>query len=594
MVLSVLSASGFAAHDRITDCGDDCEFYPTVIIPGLGQSSVCVLDENGDFVLNDEGKKISAFPAYIQLPEIIKTAVVPLLLSLALQRDAGLSDALAEVIDICFEINKCDNNAQPIGNVKVEKFMYPYSECSEYEQSIINSHIPFHLYPTDLPYDHLYYFSYNSFGNHIDATKELYDYIQMVKEQTGHDKINLVPISQGGTYANALFEYYPDVMDSLHKVLYIVPALDGSTIIGDVFNDRVTFLEAEYLYNGFLENLGLLDSNTARIIEIAARILPDEVLMTCLEKAVKTLVEDVMTMSTSMWALCPSGDYLSAAELYLSSPERASIKEQTYKYYQAQLHSDDNIRKLLDKGVQVFNVAQYNFPMINVGETWNTQNADYIIQLDSTSMGAYAANVGEKLPEDYKQQNTNCSNPEHNHISPDRVVDASTGLLPDTTFYFAGQRHDLTQHNDVILEIAMELIAHDDIKDVYSSPEFPQFNYGRDVRNLLSLLEIAGEIDTASLSADDAAEFNAAVAQAENTLANSTAKPEEFTAAEKKLTDILVKLGAAEAVETKEPSVFLEKLSLWIYDNYGTNGYSEMPAITVKKIFNGIKNIFSK
>ena len=209
-------------------------------------------------------------------------------------------------------------------------------------------------------------------------------------------------------------------------------------------------------------------------------------------------------------------------------------------------------------------------------------------------MGAYAANVGEKLPEDYKQQNTNCSNPEHNHISPDRVVDASTGLLPDTTFYFAGQRHDLTQHNDVILEIAMELIAHDDIKDVYSSPEFPQFNYGRDVRNLLSLLEIAGEIDTASLSADDAAEFNAAVAQAENTLANSTAKPEEFTAAEKKLTDILVKLGAAEAVETKEPSVFLEKLSLWIYDNYGTNGYSEMPAITVKKIFNGIKNIFSK
>ena len=74
--------------------------------------------------------------------------------------------------------------------------------------------------------------------------------------------------------------------------------------------------------------------------------------------------------------------------------------------------------------------------MINVGETWNSQNADFIIQTDSTSMGAHFANVGETLPDDYVQQNTHCSDPTHNHISPDRVVDASAGLLPDTTFYF--------------------------------------------------------------------------------------------------------------------------------------------------------------
>ncbi len=586
MLISAFSFGGFAAHDRITDCGDDCEFYPTIIIPGLGQSSVRVADENGDFVLDADGNKISAFPAYIQIPEVIKTAIVPVLMSLVFQRDAGLSDALAKVIDSCFGINKCDNNAQPTGNVILEEFLYPYSECSDYEKGIINSHIPFNLYPTDLPYDHLYYFSYNSFGNHIDTTERLYDYIQMVKEQTGHDKINLVPISQGGTFANALFEYYPEVMDCLHKVLYIVPAIDGSTIIGDIFNDRITFLKAEYLYNGFLENLGLLDANTARIIEIAARILPDEVLMTSLEKAVATLVEDVMIMSTGMWALCPSGDYPTAAELYLSTPEMANIKAQTDKYYRAQLHAHDNIKTLLAKGVQVFNVAQYDFNMINVGETWNTQNADYIIQLDSTSMGAHAAKVGETLPEDYVQQNTYCSNPDHNHISPDRVVDASTGLLPDTTFYFDGQRHDLTQHNDVILEIAMELIAHDDIKDVYSDPRFPQFNIGRDVRKLYELLEIADEIDTAALSAEDATEFAAAVKQAEDTVNDSTVEAGVFEAAEERLEAILVKLGATEATEKKEKSAFLEKLSLWLYDNYGTNGYSEMPAITLNKLWN--------
>ncbi len=591
-MIACMGTVGTFAAEKKADCGDDCEFYPTIIIPGLGQSSVCVTDDDGNFVLDDEGKKISAFPAYIQLDKVIKEVALPLVFSLATQKDMGLSDALADAIELCFGINASDLNAQNTGNVVVEKFPYSFAECSDYEMSIINSHIPFNLYPTDLPDDHLYYFCYNSFGNHIDLANELYDYIQMVKEQTGHDKVNIVPISQGGTIASAMFEYKPQVMDELHKVLFIVPALDGSTIIGDVFNGRITFLDKDYLYNGFLENLGLLDHQTARMIEVIARILPDEVLVGSLEKAVKRLVENVMIRSTSMWALCPSGDYLTAAEKYLSTPEMASIKEQTYKYYQAQLNCKNNIQTLVDKGVQVFCVAEYDFAMINVGSNWNTENADYIIQLDSTSMGTYAANVGETLPEDYVQQNTYCDNPEHNHISPDRVVDASTGLLPDTTFYFDNQRHDLTQHNDIILKIAMELIAHDDIKDVYSSPEFPQFNYGRDVRNTRTLLEQAKAVDAAKLSADDAAELAAAIKQGEDALATTTGKADDLPNAETRLTAILVKIGALEVEEKKESS-FFNDLSLWLYENYGTNGYSEMPGITVGKIWDSFKSLFT-
>ncbi len=576
MLVSAGSIGAFAA-DKRTDCGDDCEFYPTIIIPGLGQSSVCVADENGDFVLDKDGKKISAFPAYIQIPKVIKTAIVPLLLTLITQRDMGLSDAFAKVIEDAFGINASDLEAQNTGNVILEEFKYSYAECNEYEQSVINSHIPFNKYHTDLPKDHLYYFTYNSFGNHIDIANRLYAYIQMVMEQTGHDKVNIVPISQGGTVASAMFEYHPEIMDQLHKVLFIVPALDGSTIIGDVFNDRINFLNPDYLYHGFLENSGLLDKQTAKIIEIALRILPDEILMSALNKAVDILVEKIMIRSTSMWALCPSGDYESAAELRLSDPEMASIKEQTYKYYQAQLHADDNIQTLLDKGVQVFNVVEYDYPLINVGETWDSQNADYIIQVDSTSIGAYLANVGETLPEDYQQKNTHCSNPDHNHISPDRVVDASAGLLPDTTFYFDGQRHDLTQHNDVILELAFELIAHDDITDVYSDERFPQFNIGRDVREIESLIELG-----------EAAEGNDAVAKATEVakavLADSAVTAEEYDEAVDNLKAALVDAGVIKAEKEKNPA-FFEKISDWLYENYGTNGFSEMPRLTLKKIF---------
>ncbi len=598
MLFSLGAVGAFAAETKRTACGDDCGYYPTIIVPGLGQSGTYVVDDNGDYILDDEGNRITSFPAYIQLDKIIKKVIGPALLTLITQRDMGLSDAAAEAIDLCFDINACDFNAQPTGNLKLDRYLYSYAECSASEQAKINSHIPFNLYPTELPEDHLYYFAYNSFGNHIDIVEELYKYIQMVKEQTGHDKFNIVPISQGGSIVSALWDYHPDVMDSIHKVLFIVPALDGSTIIGDIFNGRINFLNANYLYNGFLENLGLLDEGTARIIEVALRILPDEVIMAILNKAVDKLLNNVLLKSTGMWALCPSADYISAAERHLSTPEMASIKEQTYKYYQAQLNSDNNIKKLLSKGVQVFSVVEYNFPLINVGGSWNTQNADYIIHLDSTSMGAYAANVGETLPSDYVQQNTYCKNPAHNHISPERIVDVSTSLLPDTSFYFEGQRHDLTQHNDIILKLAMELIASDEIKDVYSSPDFQQFNYGRDVRPLRNLLSTAAGVDTSKLSAEDSAELAAAVADGKAALNRTVDVKDAFKAPEARLTSILVKIGAIEAEEVKETSPIFEKLSLWLYENYGTNGYSELPMLTINligmKITNFFNSIFNK
>ena len=567
-----------------TACGADCPYYPTIIVPGLGQSSTIVIDENGDPVLDKDGNKVSSFPAYVQTGKLVGRLLGPALLSLVTQRDVGLSKAGADAIDICFGLNACDLNGQLGNQVMTEKFPYSYAEYSEYDRDVVNHHIPFEQYPTDLPRDHLYYFEYNSFGNHIDLANELYDFIQMVKAQTGHDKVNLVPLSQGASITSAMIEYHPEIADQLHKILFVVPALDGSKIIGDVFNGRITFLNPDYLYSGFLEDMRLLDEHTARLIEVAARILPDELIAKVLSSAVDELVGGVMIRSTSMWALCPSADYPSAAEKYLSSPEMAEIRRQTDRYYQVQLHARDNILALKEAGVQIFDLAEYDFPLINVGESWNKQNGDFIIQLDSTSMGATSANCGETLPEGYVQQNTHCTNPAHNHISPDNVIDASTGLLPDTTFYFKNNRHDLTQHNDTILKIAMNLIAHDDLTDVFSHPDFPQFLPGRNVSKLKPLLAQAKELDTTKLPPAKADALNDAIVQAQDVLAHTDGTMEDIAAAEQALTDALVAVGEAEVEKEKDPT-FLRNLSEWLYRNFGANGYSEFPRTALQKLF---------
>ena len=578
------------SSEKITACGEDCAFYPTIIIPGLGQSNVMVTDDNGEFLLDKNGAKISAFPAYLDVGSMIRIAVFPLLASILTQKDVGLSAAFGKIIDTSFGINTSDNNGQNTGNVKTERYLYPYSEFNDYEVESVNHHVPFELYPTELPKDHLYYFAYNSFGNHIDLVDELYEFIQMVKAQTGHDKVNLVPLSQGSTMVSAMLEYYPQVADELHKIFFVVPALNGSIIIGDVFNDRVNFLNRDYLYNGFFDELGLLDEFTARLIEIALRILPDEVMMKTVAEGVRHLVEGVMTKSTAMWTLCPPEDYPSAAQKYLSSPERANIKAQTDKYYQVQLHHRDNIQKLVDHGVQVFDVVEYNWPVINVCERWNTMNGDYIIHTTSTSMGATFANVGETLPEGYVQQNTHCTDLTHNHISPERIVDASTGLLPDTTFYFNGNRHDLTQHNDVILKLAMKMIADDEITDVYSSPDFPQFLSGRNVQKLLELLDTAQALKASGKSS---AAIEAAAAKAQHTLDSNLASGEEITACENELRACLVRAGAAEAEKAERDPSFLRSVSLFLFEHYGSNGFSELPGLTVKLLFEKIKSLFA-
>ena len=586
IAFSMISLTASAAVK--TDCNGNCDTCPAIVVPGIGQSNVWALDENGDYLLDDNGERISCFPAVFDVGSIVMKVLAPALLTLITQHDIFLSDALCDVVMDAFEVNLCDENGKNTGNIEVEKYLYSVAECSEYEKKQIYNNIPLQNFAEMAGEDHLYYFAYNSFGNNSDIVDELYDFIQMVKKETGHDKVNIVPISMGGSVANGLLEYYPEVVNDLNKVVYIVPALNGSSIVGDLYTKNLAFFDTEFLYNGFLE--ALMDEEDARMIEVIARILPDEVLSSVLRNVADCLVEDVAANITMLWGLCPKEDYPAASAALLAS--KPKIKEQTDKFYRAQLNSLDNIQNLVDNGVEVFNIVDYDVPLYLIGNSWNDDNADGVIHLSSTAMGVESALVGETLGKGYQQKNTyaiNCSDPAHNHISPDNVVDASTGLLPDHTFYFDGQGHEQTARNDAIISLATELLATDDIKDVYSTPDYPQFNGRRDPRALKNTyIPEAKAVDTSTLSSEDAAELAAALAEAE-AFVNSTASYDgQQKEVENRLVNILVKVGAREAKIEEEPSTFFTDLSLWLYDNYGANGYSEMPLLSVNLLINAM------
>ncbi len=593
LILSVAAIGGVSAADSdvLTACGGNCDNCPSIVIPGIGQSNVWLLDDNGDYVLDSDGNKINCFPGYFDIGKIVSKVLFPAILSLATQRDMGLSAALAEALAGAFYMNSSDFKGKAPDCVEVEKYPYSVAQCSEYEKEQIYGNIPLTDYAARAGEDHLYFFAYNSFGNNIDIVDELYAFIQQVKKETGHDKVNIVPISMGGTVANGLLDYYPEVVNDLNKVVYIVPALNGSSIIGDVMTKNIAFLDKDYLYNGFLE--GLMDEEEARMIEVLVRILPDELLMACLDTAVDKLLADVFSKNTNMWALLPQEYYAEASAELLSAPEYAEIKKQTDRYHTAQVNSNKNIQNLVDNGVQVFNIVDYDFPLYNIGNAWNDDNADGVIQLSSTAMGVESAIVGETLPEGYVQKNTYCSNPDHNHISPDRVVDASTGLLPDTTFYFDGQAHEKTARNDIIIKLATELLATDNITDVYSDPNYPQFNVARDARGLKNdrLPDAKKALERTDLSAEDRAELEAAIAEAEEVLERTAGVEGDIEASDERIRAILVKIGVYGAEEEEEPSTTFTGISLWLYEHFGTNGFSEYLKVGINNILRAI-NLF--
>lgn len=561
----------------LTLCGGQCGHCPAIIIHGIGQSEVYALDENGNRIISKDGKEVTAWPPYVDMDYITQSLAAPLVKSVLLQRDAGLSDKAAEVINTVFAPLSTGPDGNAVNNIELVRYPYSVARCSEKEKRFIYSSMRLDFFTQEAGEDHLYYFAYNSFGNNLSTTAELYEYIQQVKRETGHDKVNLVPVSLGGTIANSLLEYYPQVYDDLNRVVFIVPALDGSNIIGDVYTGNLS-LDGQSLYRDMFPSF--IDGYLGYLINILLRLLPKNVVDAILAKALPALTDSVLVNCTVMWSLVPDAYYEQAVEMHLSGPEHAEIKRQTDLYHQAQLDSDENIQKLIDRGIGVFDIVDYNYPLYMIAGSWDECNSDGVIHLASTSMGSTSALPDTPLPDDYTQQNTHCSNPAHDHMSPERIVDASTGLLPDHTWYFKNQHHEGTGRNDVIIMLATELLLSNDITSVYSCPErFPQFNVGREARGFWGDIAAAKSVDQSALAPEDAAELQAAIEQAEAMMNNTVVDYPAYEAARARLFAIMVKIGARNPpADTRKEEAYLaicKFLSDALYKYWGPRGFSD-------------------
>ena len=292
----------------------------------------------------------------------------------------------------------------------------------------------------------------------------------------------------------------------------------------------------------------------------------------------KTMLRSTLVVSITVTIVVLVAFYIGK----FTDPAHAEIKRQTDIFHRAQVNSKANILSFIKSGVQVYDIVDYNFPLYSFVDSYKTCNGDGLIHLDSESIGATSGYINTPLPAGYVQKDTNCSNPgKHDHISPDGIVDASTGLLPETTFYFYNQDHEGTGRNDVIMKLAIELLLNENFIDIHSMPErFPQFNVGRETKGLRTdLLPSAKRIDQSTLAAADAAELQAAIDQCEKMLATTVVVYKEFTDAQTRLENIMIKIGARTAPKEDKTEKYAKPickfLSDALYKYWGPRGFSD-------------------
>ena len=590
LVVSCLSVLGYSAKK---------EYVPTIIIPGLFQSETYHY-ENGEIATDANGVPL-ARPFYVsigmeEIGDIVTKALLPITRMFISQHD---KDGLAakEVSKILAGIlmgkQRSDANGNMIDDTRAVLYQGSMADVTDAELEHVLSQFPIQEYFDIAGKENMYVFNYVSTGNMIQTAKTLYDYIQFVKKDTGAEKVNLVPVSQGGSITNGLMKYYDEQGISLsrdiNRIVFTVPALDGAALLGDCY--RYGFNKnSKALYTTAMPSVIGYENYLGYVINILMRLMPKTDVDNLLDCIAEAMVVEYLRYSTLMWGLVPSGDYPVCREKYLMGDDMAEIRRQTDWYYDAQLNSENYILEAIADGVKVFDIVDTNVELYQLAVSHASQNCDGIIHVDSTSMGAYSVNVGTKLPADYVPSRNNCSDPaHHDHTDPEGIMDVCSGLLPETTFYFSGQNHAATGSNDVIMTLIIQLATDESFTSIHSYPDkFPQFNYSRETKKLREDVDAMRDFDTSTLTPEAAAELEAAIAQVDEMLANKVVDVDEFKAANDRFYAIKGQIDNGDAVDTtaglnRVLYILTKTVSDVLYLIYGDTAFSEMGVFWLDK-----------
>lgn len=317
-----------------------------------------------------------------------------------------------------------------------------------------------------------YQFWYDWRLDPIAIADEFNDYIKGVKRVTGAEKVGILCRCLGTNVVCAYLAKYGT--DDICGV-----GFDGAVCMGaEPISESIS---GKFKVDGDAIERILLDGNQLGLFNIDPFIMAtidlaeksgliDGIVGISRDTIYKKLVEGVTSAVTlsaisypGYWACVRPQDFDTAIQ-YVFGPEGSEkrvkyaglIEKITAYNEQVKKNIPEILGGLKDKNLNVGVISKYGLQLIPTCESRETI-ADSFVSVESSSFGATTANVYHNLSKEYIKEQTLAG--KGKYISPDKQVDASTCIFPDSTWFIKGVKH--SEWTDAENKLLMTVITAD-------------------------------------------------------------------------------------------------------------------------------------
>lgn len=303
-----------------------------------------------------------------------------------------------------------------------------------------------------------YWFYYDWRLDPIESAAVLKSFIDDILASTGCTEVGIIASCLGTNVVTAYLAVYPEhAAKSIRGI-----AFDGSVVCGaEMLSEAIS---GKFNIDAAAINRTLKDCGAIGMFDV------DEFINTTLEMLDRTgvldavigrgkewiyykLVEGVtsaLALSTfytwpNYWACVSTQDYATAME-YVFGPE-GSEKRTEYAGLIAKLENYNTVVRervpeiltnAVNSGVNFGVVSKYGFQTLPICET-NYLVSDQFASVGRSSFGATTGTIYNDLSDEYIASREEAGFGKY--ISPDRQIDASTCLFPDSTWFIKGSSH---------------------------------------------------------------------------------------------------------------------------------------------------------
>ena len=347
--------------------------------------------------------------------------------------DSYMKDVFVPFLQEHMEDLRCDGNGNSIQNIQID-----YTDQSYAENEIARQKGGIVFDEQEIAADtiggnRVFRLTYDFRLSVIEAAKTLRTLVEHVKEVTGSKKVRLFAVSMGGSVLTAYLNMYAH--DDLDTVMSLYSSLNGTDFPAQIFSGK----------------LNLTRDTVAACLKHLVDVVPAAFI-----GALESTINNVNTLWSGerltyfynswikpyigKWAglynLIPADKLDECIDFMLDKQQDAGLIEKLKTFQRYQRNVNKILQDCRDDGVKVYILSSYN--IAGLPFEGNDGQGDIIIDTKYASAGATVASFTEKtLGDDYKQKNDDGKE----RVSCDKIVDASTCSLPDSTWIIKNMLH---------------------------------------------------------------------------------------------------------------------------------------------------------